>query len=309
MDNLAISPIYIAGHVNPDIDSIASAIGYAWLLQARDGKNAIAVRTGSLTAQAAWILQTVGEEPPMLLTDASPRFNRIVRPLPPILPDRPLHEALSIITSHSIGVPIVGPDNMPVGLVTGRSVFKVFSDQITHLADLENISVATLLSIKCMEAMDAGVPRFPVSMRISDSRKRILAEERNDFIVTQDDGTYFGVCRSPDILNPPRMQIILVDHNEVSQSIRSLDEADLVEVIDHHRIGAQTTKMPIPFNIDIVGSTSTLIAERIVASGITPPPQISALILAGVISDTLILKSPTTTERDRRITEIFMEQC
>jgi len=307
MDTLAISPVYIVGHLNPDIDSIASAIGYAWLLQARDGKNAIAVRTGSLTSQAAWILQTVGIEQPVLLTDASPRFNRIVRPLPPILPDRPLHEALSIITSQSIGVPIVGADNVPLGLVTGWTVFKLLSNQITHLVDFENVSVATLLSIKCKQAMDAEVPRFAESMRVSDARKKVLREERNDFIITRDDGTYFGVCRSPDILNPPRMQIVLVDHNEAAQSIRSLEEADLVEVIDHHRIGAQATKTPVPFTIDCVGSTSTLIAERIVTSGITPPPEICALLLAGVISDTLLLSSPTTTDRDRRIVDFLMD--
>jgi len=308
MENLAISPIYIAGHLNPDIDSIASAVGYAWLLQARDGKNAIAVRTGSLKSQAAWILQAVGIDPPLLLSDASPRFNRIVRPLPPIHPDRPLREALSIITSSSIGVPIVGSDEIPLGLVTGWTIFKLLSNQITHMVDFENVSVATLLSIKCKEAMDAEVPRFSESTRISDAARRILKEERNDFIVTHDDGTYFGVCRTPDILNPPRMKIVLVDHNEVAQSIRSLDEADLIEVIDHHRIGAQSTKTTVPFTIDCVGSTSTLISERIVASGILPPPEISALLLAGVLSDTLILTSPTTTERDRKIVGHFMQQ-
>ncbi len=108
MDELPLSPIYITGHQNPDIDSIVSAMGYAWLLHERDGKNAIPIRTGSLTPQATWLLHTLGIEPPALLADASPRFSRIVRPLPPIFPDRPLHEALSIITSHSIGVPIVG---------------------------------------------------------------------------------------------------------------------------------------------------------------------------------------------------------
>lgn len=307
MDDLAISPIYIAGHLNPDIDSMASAIGYAWLLQARDGKNAIPVRTGSLTSQAAWILNTLGIESPMLMTDASPRMGRIVRPLPPILPDRPLHEALSIITSHSIGVPIVSSEDVPLGLVTGWTIFKLLSNQITHLVDFENVSVSKLLSIKCNQAMDDEVPRFSESMRISDARRRILKEERNDFIVTHNDGTYFGVCRSPDILNPPRIQIVLVDHNEPTQSIRSLDEADLIEVIDHHRLGAHTTKAPVPFTIDCVGSTSTLIAERVVNSGITPPPKISALLLAGVVSDTLMLHSPTATERDRIIVNILME--
>lgn len=304
---MALNPIYIAGHLNPDIDSIASAMGYAWLLHERDGKNAIAVRVGSLTAQITWLLQTVGLEPPMLLADASPRFNRIARPLPPILPDRPLHEALSIISSHSIGVPIVNADNMPLGLVTGSSVFKLLSIQIKQLVDFENVSVAALLSIKCRDAMDPDVPRFPLSMRVCDARRKILNEERNDFIVTNDDGTYFGVCRSPDVLNPPKIKIILVDHNEASQSVRALDEAELVEVIDHHRIGAQSTKIPVPFNIDCVGSTSTLVSERILGSGLLPPPPILSLLLGGVISDTLILTSPTTTKRDLMIAEKLME--
>jgi manganese-dependent inorganic pyrophosphatase len=307
MDELPLSPIYITGHQNPDIDSIVSAMGYAWLLHERDGKNAIPIRTGSLTPQATWLLHTLGIEPPALLADASPRFSRIVRPLPPIFPDRPLHEALSIITSHSIGVPIVGTDNMPLGLVTGSSVFRLLSNQIKRLADLENISLASLMSIKCSDAMDADVPRFCVSMRVCDARRKVVGEERNDFLVTKDDGTYFGVCRSPDILNPPRMQIILVDHNEASQSIRALDEADLIEVIDHHRIGSTSTKTAVPFTIDCVGSTSTLISERIISSGLIPPPQIVAMLLAGVISDTLILASPTTTNRDRKVLERLME--
>ncbi len=307
MDKLELNPIYIAGHLNPDIDSIASAMGYAWLLHERDGRNAIAVRTGSLTAQTSWLLQTLGLEPPMLLTDASSRFNRIARPLPPILPDRPLHEALSIISSYSIGVPIVGSDNVPLGLVTGGSVFKLLSNQIRSMVEFEKVSVATLLSIKCRDSMDSEVPRFPLSMRVSDARRKVLNEERNDFIVTRDDGTYFGVCRSPDILTPPKIQLILVDHNEASQSIRAIEEAELIEVIDHHRVGAQSTKTPIPFYIDCVGSTSTLISERIMASGLMPPPAIVALLLAGVISDTMLLASPTTTKRDNKIVERLME--
>lgn len=305
-NDFALSPIYVTGHQNPDSDSIVSAIGYAWLLRERDGKNAIPIRTGSLTPQTSWLLQLVGMEPPVLMADASPRFNRIVRPLPPILPDRPLHEALSIITSYSIGVPIVGKDNIPLGLVTGSSVFKLLSDQIKHLVDFENISIASLLSIKCAEAMDADVPRFALSMRVCDARRKVMREERNDFLVIKDDGTYHGVCRGPDILNPPRMQMVLVDHNEASQSIRSLDEADLIEVIDHHRIGGQSTKNAVPFYIDCVGSTATLVSERIIASGIVPPPTIVILLLAGVISDTLILSSPTTTNRDRNVVDHLM---
>jgi manganese-dependent inorganic pyrophosphatase len=103
------------------------------------------------------------------------------------------------------------------------------------------------------------------------------------------------------------MQVVLVDHNENSQAIRALDEADVVEVLDHHRVGAQTTKSPVPFYIDTVGSTSTLVSERIFLFGMAPPPQIAALLLAGVISDTLILNSPTTTFRDKIVVEKLMK--
>jgi manganese-dependent inorganic pyrophosphatase len=301
-----ISPIYVLGHVNPDIDSIASAMGYAWLLREKDEKNAIAARPGPITPQTAWILQQLHLEPPLFLADASPRFSRIARPLPPVTPNRSLREAWAIAASNSIGVPVIDADNRPLGMVTGASVFKFISRQIDSLVDLNNVSVAKLLSVPCCEAMDADVPRFKNTMRISEGHRKVMHEERNDFLVTHDDGTYWGVCRSPDVINPPKMKIILVDHNEISQSIRAMDEAELVEVLDHHRLGTQTTRSPVPFYIDIVGSTSTLVSERIFLFAMTPPPEIAALLLSGVISDTLILKSPTTTPRDRIVVENLM---
>ena len=84
----AITPVYVIGHLNPDTDAIAAAMGYAWLLRERDGLNAIAARAGGLNPQTAWVLKTVGLEPPRLVSDASPRFERIARTLPPILPPR-----------------------------------------------------------------------------------------------------------------------------------------------------------------------------------------------------------------------------
>src|SRR5207248_66707 len=82
---------------------------------------------------------------------------------------------------------------------------------------------------------------------------------------------YFGVARSPDVLNPPRMRLVLVDHNEAAQAVGALDEADLVEVLDHHRLGNPPTNLPIPFTTDPVGSTSTLVSERMAAAGLQAP--------------------------------------
>jgi len=102
------------------------------------------------------------------------------------------------------------------------------------------------------------------------------------------------------LLNPPRQKLILVDHNEAGQALSSLDEADLLEVLDHHRLGNPPTHLPIRFRVDIVGSTSTLVSERIESTGLSAPPSLAGLLLAGLISDTLMLTSPTTTERDRK---------
>jgi manganese-dependent inorganic pyrophosphatase len=294
-----ISPVHVIGHLNPDTDAIASAMGYAWLLRERDGRNAIPARAGAVNPQTAWVLKTVGLEPPQYLADASPRFERIARTLPPILPDRPLREAWAVASTSNASAPIVDAKGKPLGLVTGNSVFKFFSRQLEERVDLDNVSVARVLSVPCGEAMDADVPRFPTSMRVRDGRGRAVREERDDFFVVRDDGAYFGICRSPDVLNPPRMQIILVDHNEAAQAIGALDEADLLEVLDHHRLGNPPTKTPIPFTVDPVGSTSTLVSERIAAAGLMPPVSIAGLLLAGLMADTLILKSPTTTGRDR----------
>jgi manganese-dependent inorganic pyrophosphatase len=129
---------------------------------------------------------------------------------------------------------------------------------------------------------------------------RILREERNEFWIVDEEGRYQGVCRQREILNPPRLRIILVDHNESHQALLFLEEADLVEVLDHHRLDNPSTHMPIRFNVDVVGSTSTLVSERVSEAGLSAPPELAGLLLAGLLSDTLVLRSPTTTPRDHQ---------
>ncbi len=297
---VSLPPVYVIGHLNPDTDAIASAMGYAWLLRERDGRNAIPARAGAVNPQTAWALKTAGIDAPIHLFDASPRFDRIARSLPPLLPDRPLREAWAAASASRSGAPVVAADGAPLGLVTGGSVFEFFSRQLDERVDLENVAVSRVLSVPCRDAMDADVPRFPLTMRVRDGRARVIRDERDDFFVVREDGSYFGICRTPDVLNPPRMQIVLVDHNELSQAIGALDEADLIEVLDHHRLGNPPTKTPIPFTADPVGSTCTLVSERIESAGLKPPAPMAGMLLAGLLSDTLILKSPTTTERDHQ---------
>jgi manganese-dependent inorganic pyrophosphatase len=296
--------IYVIGHVNPDTDSIASAIGYAWLLRERDGSDVIAARAGAINPQTTWVLKLLGLDPPLLLNDASPRFEAVTRRLDTVAPDSPLGEAWSIINRTGGVAAVVDPDDgLPVGLITGLSLFnflgKIFGPQVK----IEASGIKEVLEAHCSEAMDTSAPRFPASMRIRDVLNRILREEHNDFLIVDDIGHYLGVARQRDVLNPPRLKLVLVDHNEPGQALGALEESELIEILDHHRLGSIATHTPIRFTVDIVGSTSTLVTERIEDAGLSAPPQIAGILLAGMLSDTLILTSPTTTARDRRAAE------
>jgi manganese-dependent inorganic pyrophosphatase len=296
-------PVYVTGHVNPDTDSIAAAIGYAWLLRERDGIEAIAARAGALNRQTTWVLKKLGLQPPYLLNDASPRFESVSRRLDTVTPDTPLREAWAI-ASRTWGVaPVVTEDGRPYGLITGGSLFSYLTKVFGPKPEKQETTIGEILETPCEAACRTGVPAFKANTRIRDSLNRILREEGDNFFVVDDDGYYLGVCRQRELLNPPRLQLVLVDHNEPRQSVGSLEEAELLEILDHHRLGNPSTRTPIKFTVDIVGSTSTLVAEKIADAGLSAPPEIAGVLLAGLLSDTLIFSSPTTTERDRRAAE------
>lgn len=297
------SPIYVTGHVNPDTDSIASAMGYAWLLRERDGVDAVAARAGAINAQTAWVLKYIGLEPPLLLTDASPRFDSVVHRYDTTLPDHPLRDAW-VIANRTGGVaPLVNQDGTPYGLITGESLFAFLGKMVGPYPRKEEVKISELLEQPAKQAAETRVARFQASTRIRDVLNRLLREERDEFFVVDEAGRYVGICRQRDLLNPPRLKFVLVDHNEAQQAVGSLEEAELLEILDHHRLGNPSTHVPIRFTVDIVGSTSTLVSERIEQAGLSAPPKLASILLAGLVSDTLVLTSPTTTDRDKQAAE------
>jgi len=294
---------YVIGHVNPDTDSIASAIGYAWLLRERDEINAIAARAGTMNPQTTWVLKRLDLEPPQLLTDVSPRFESVVRRMDTTEPNQILREAWDIASRTGGVAPLVNAEGTPYGLITGLTLFSFLADLVGPHPKRQEMRIAELLEMPSHEAADTGVPQFKSGTRIRDAINRVLREERNYFFVVDENNKYIGVSRQRDILNPPRVNVVLVDHNEREQAVGALDEADLVEIIDHHRLGNPDTREPINFSTEVVGSTSTIISERIEEAGFSAPPEIAAVLLSGVVSDTLLLTSPTTTDRDHKAAE------
>lgn len=137
----------------------------------------------------------------------------------------------------------------------------------------------------------------------------------NDFIIMNSKYKYIkypvinknrrilGLLRSEKITEVNRKKVILVDHNEYSQSVEGIEEADILEVVDHHKIGSITSNEPINIRNMAVGSTNTIIYEMYKEQGIKPPKEIAGIMMAGIISDTLLFNSPTTTELDKKAVE------
>ncbi len=293
--------IYVIGHVNPDTDSIAAAMGYAWLLRERDGAEAVAARAGALNPQSVWLLKQLKLDPPVLLTDASPRFDSVMQRFDTIRPDSPLGSAWTLASKTGGIAPIVDEDGKPYGLINGFSLFKYFTQILGPQPG--DTTVREMMSASCRNAADTGVAKYPSNGHIRDFLNRILRDETDDYWVVDEHGLYLGVARQRDLLNPPRLKIIMVDHNEPRQAIAALEEAELLEILDHHRLGNPHTHTPIRFTVDIVGSTSTLVSEMTAEAGLAMPPPLAGALLAGLLSDTLILTSPTTTQRDKDAAE------
>ena len=122
-------------------------------------------------------------------------------------------------------------------------------------------------------------------------------------MVTNGSKELIGVFSKSDILRPSRTRIALVDHNELKQAVNGADQVQITEIIDHHRLGNIPTEQPILFINRPVGSTCSIIADLFRTHSLTPEPKIAGILMAGIISDTLFLKSPTTTELEKELIE------
>ncbi|HUD82465.1 MAG TPA: putative manganese-dependent inorganic diphosphatase, partial [Candidatus Saccharimonadales bacterium] len=116
-----------------------------------------------------------------------------------------------------------------------------------------------------------------------------------------------GILAKTDLLKKVDRRLILVDHNELSQAVQGAEQVEIMEIIDHHRIGALTTQQPILFRNEPVGSTSTIVADCFLRYGVELPPPIAGLLLAGLVSDTLNLTSPTATAQDAEVLRKLQE--
>ncbi len=135
-----------------------------------------------------------------------------------------------------------------------------------------------------------------------DIVKETMAKSRfRSYPVVDENNKVIGSISRYHLISSNMKKLILVDHNEKNQSIDDIDQAEIIEIIDHHRVANISTTAPLFYRAEPVGSTATIISEMYLESGLRPSKQIAGLLCAAIISDTLLFRSPTTTDIDRRI--------
>ena len=168
-------------------------------------------------------------------------------------------------------------------------------------------TASTTQLIRCSRRIADAVERtfksFGAKTHIANIRSDIQHTTQTLFpVIREDTGKLIGVFSKSDLLEPPRQRLVLVDHNELSQAVPGAADANILEVLDHHRLGGNlVSREPIRFINEPVGSTCTIVARLYQLAALRPSPSVAICLCAGLISDTLNLTSPTTTSTDREV--------
>src|SRR5215207_3971105 len=164
------------------------------------------------------------------------------------------------------------------------------------------------LSAPCRALMDREPLVVGPEDLVADIAETVKDVDYRAAVVLDADRRPVGLVTRSDLVNPEPRRVLLVDHAEQAQSVVGVEHAEIVEILDHHHIGSIETRVPVRATFDPVGSTSTLVTERFAAAELEPSRAAATMLLAALLSDTVVLTSPTTTDRDRRIAERLGKQ-
>ena len=163
------------------------------------------------------------------------------------------------------------------------------------------------ISVPCWEVMSENPLTVHPDDLITEITEQVMEVHYRAAIAVDGDRVPAGVVTRTNLLNPKPRRVLLVDHAEVGQSVKGVEKAEVVEILDHHHVGDIETASPIPATFDPVGSTATLVVERFKTAGLRPEESTAKMLLAAILSDTVILNSPTTTDRDREVVKVLEE--
>jgi manganese-dependent inorganic pyrophosphatase len=222
----------------------------------------------------------------------------------------PARDMILIVGDRSSLQEIAIRNGVPAVVVTGglevtEEMLKLADENGTVVISSSYDTASTVLTARgaarVAEMVETEFTSFNPGTMLESGRKTARESGGLVFPVVDEENRFVGVVTRSCFLKPIPRQLILVDHNELSQAVAGADAIPIIEILDHHRIGGYSTKGPIHFWNNPVGSTSTIVGLCYRQAGIPIPREIAGLLMAGLISDTLNLTSPTTTETDREL--------
>ena len=152
-----------------------------------------------------------------------------------------------------------------------------------------------------------NIESFRLTDFVDDIREDMTKKKYRDFPVMDKQGKFCGFISRRRLLTSHKKQVILVDHNEISQAVPGIEEADILEIIDHHKLGSLETVNPVYFRNQPVGCTATIVYQMYMENGVPIDKTMASLLCAAIISDTLLFRSPTCTEVDEAVAERLAE--
>ena len=283
--------IYITGHRNPDLDSLCSASAYAVLKNTIDPENEyVAIRCSHVSDSVKKQMEYFGLEIPEYKKDIKPRVSDVMMKASKQLDiNAPIHDLVQEYETTKPSVFPVFDKGEFAGLLSVDDIAAWFLNDKVKNEKVYDYPIGTMMKTKT-ETIDANE-------LFTEARKQFTNSSARGFAVVDND-EFVGYVTRRCFLDMPMYDIIMVDHNEASQSIDGIELANIREIIDHHRLNALSTKLPIFIASEPLGSTCTIVYQLFKKHGITPDKQTAKYLLTGLISDTLILKSPTTTKSD-----------
>ncbi|MBP1762301.1 MAG: Inorganic diphosphatase, partial [Firmicutes bacterium] len=281
-----MKPVYVIGHKNPDVDSIAAAICYKVYKQSTDKGVYIAAAAGELKDELKKLLDHLEFEYPMILSNVGTTVEDLLddeRSLY-INADTTLVELGNIMRNNKLKtVPVLDEKQKFLGLITIGDVAMIYLEALGTGRDIDNSPeiLRQILAKKASSFMKSrDLVLFEKDEKAEEAKKMMLSTRFRNYPVVDDDNRYLGMISRYNLLQMKRKQIILVDHNEKKQAVDGVEEAEILEIIDHHRVGDLQTIFPIYFHNEPVGSTSTLVADKFLTNKVFLATNLAALLLS-----------------------------
>ena len=334
-----MSEIYVTGHRNPDTDSIVASMSYAKLRNALGDREYKAVRIGAINDETQHMLDHFGFEPPEYIKSMRTQVCDLDFDRPPELNcSVTMDLAWRTMREGEIAtMPIVNDDGTLYGMLSAGDIASYDMETI-YSSRIDELPVFNLLSVlegrivnECSNLVNSVSGSVIIALPQSFEDPALLSQDTilicgdqpevisaalahgvnclimksryRCYPVLDEDEHVVGTLSRFHLLNPRRKRVVLVDHNEASQSVIGLDQVEIMEIIDHHRLADIQTRQPISVRNEPVGSTCTIITAMYQEHGVMPSPRMAGLMAAAILSDTVMFKSPTCTKRDIAMAE------